>query len=495
MEEGTGSGRCGGTRVDDVASPGSFRPASPFPVLDMIELWRFFRRRRPLLLYGVGLAAVSSFGQTFFISLFVPSFLEAFPLTPASFGVLYAVATLTGALLLPVTARWIDRIPLSGYTGAVLGTLALSALLVAGSQTAWMLGLGLLGLRLAGQGLSSHASLTVMARYFSKERGKALSIANLGFPMGEAVLPLALAGFLAVAGWRLGWVVVAAVILGVVTPLALRLLRSTAVELDPRRLNMDGGTGRDAGMREAEVGQVPLGRSPTERDPAEEDQGRAVPRERRPVPSPRTPGEWSASRVLRDPRFWLLVPAALLPPFWATGLILYQTSLASAKGWSLPMLASAFVGFALARIIASLAIGGAIDRVSARRLFPAAVLPMGLGVALLAVADRPWVAFAYLALLGTTVGLSGTLKTALWAELYGIRHLGAIKSMEGTLMVVSTAAAPLLVGWALEDPGRLLPLLWTCVGSVVGGFLIAGLGLADGWGPPPGARGPPLSTP
>jgi MFS family permease len=419
----------------------------------MIELWRFFQRRRPLLLYGIGLAAVSSFGQTFFISLFVPSFLEAFPLTSASFGVLYAVATLTGALLLPVTGRWIDRIPLPGYTGAVLGTLALSALLVAGSRTVWMLGLGILGLRLAGQGLSSHAALTVMARYFSRERGRALSIATLGFPLGEAVLPLALAGLLAAAGWRTGWVVVAVVVLGVVFPLVLRLLRSAGVEMDPRRIEAGGGFHPDSGREEG--------------------------KEERPREPPPTSGEWSTGRVLRDPRFWLVVPAALLPPFWATGLILYQTTLASAKGWSLPVLASAFVGFALARIIASLGIGGGIDRYSARRLFPAAVLPMGLGAILLAVADGPWVAFAYLALLGTTVGLSGTVKTALWAELYGIRHLGAIKSMEGTLMVVSTAAAPLVVGWALEDPERLLPLLWACVASVIGGFLLAALGLGD----------------
>lgn len=448
----------------------------------MTELWRFFQRRRPLLLYGVGLAAVSSFGQTFFISLFVPSFLEAFPLTPASFGILYALATLTGALLLPLTARWIDRIPLSGYTGAVLGTLALSALLVAGSGTVWMLGLGLLGLRLSGQGLSSHAGLTVMARYFSKERGKALSIATLGFPLGEAVLPLALAGFLAVAGWRLGWVVVAAVVLGVALPLILRLLRSAAVELDPLRLNVDGGMDPDAGTGKAEAGHAHTDRARTGEASPGRHQGPVGPGARTPVGQPSTSGEWSASRVLRDRRFWLLVPAALLPPFWATGLILYQTSLASAKGWSLPMLASAFVGFALARIITSLAIGGGIDRYSARRLFPAAVLPMGLGVALLAMADGPWVAFAYLALLGATVGLSGTLKTALWAELYGIRHLGAIKSMEGTLMVVSTAAAPLVVGWALEDPGRLLPLLWSCVGTVVGGFLMARVGLAESRG-------------
>lgn len=453
----------------------------------MIELWRFLQSRRPLLLYGVGLTAVSSFGQTFFISLFVPSFLEAFGLTPGSFGTLYATATLVGALLLPAMGRWIDRIPLPGYTIAVLGTLAFSALLVAASGSVWMLGLGLLGLRLSGQGLASHAGLTAMARYFSTERGKALSVVSLGFSLGEATLPMAVAGFLAVGGWRMGWVVVAGVVLGVALPLSLRFLRAADVDLDPLRssavprpeLAMKGGTSHPGPPQSGATGRrIPPAHS-----------GADV--------------EWTASRVLRDPHFWLLAPAALLPPFWATGLILYQTSLGSAKGWSLPLLASAFVGFALARIVASLAIGSGIDRFSARSLFPSAVLPMGMGVALLALVDERWGAFAYLALLGTTVGMSGTLKTALWAELYGIRHLGAIKSMEATLMVMSTAAAPLVVGWALEDPSRLSPLLWGCVASVAAGFLLAVLGrdgggedIGEGGGPegddPGGRRAGPL---
>ena len=45
-------------------------------------------------------------------------------------------------------------------------------------------------LRQFGQGLMSHAALTSMARHFERDCGKAISIANLGFPTGQAAFPI-----------------------------------------------------------------------------------------------------------------------------------------------------------------------------------------------------------------------------------------------------------------------------------------------------------------
>ena len=44
-------------------------------------------------------------------------------------------------------------------------------------------------LRLFGQGLMPHASMTSMTRYYSYDRGKAISISSLGLPLGEIALP------------------------------------------------------------------------------------------------------------------------------------------------------------------------------------------------------------------------------------------------------------------------------------------------------------------
>ena len=51
------------------------------------------RSNQSLIGFGVLTAFSTSFGQTFFISLFVPQFLQSFGLGEATFGILYAVAT------------------------------------------------------------------------------------------------------------------------------------------------------------------------------------------------------------------------------------------------------------------------------------------------------------------------------------------------------------------------------------------------------------------
>ncbi|MFW6348136.1 MAG: hypothetical protein ACOC2C_05960 [Cyclonatronaceae bacterium] len=52
--------------------------------------------------------------------------------------------------------------------------------------------------------------------------------------------------------------------------------------------------------------------------------------------------------------------------------------------------------------------------------------------------------------MGTTEGISVNTKTALFAELYGIEHLGAIRSALVALMVLSTSVAPVLFGNLLD---------------------------------------------
>lgn len=407
----------------------------------MKAYWHFFQRESSLLTYGLLLALLSSVGQTFLVSLFVPSFLRDFSLSGAGFGALYSGATLAGAFLLPWAGAWLDRIPLHRFTLGVVALLSVSAAVVAGAGQVAVLGAGLVGIRLAGQGLSSHTALTAMARYYERARGRAVSVSSLGYPLGEATLPLLVTGAIAVVGWRLTWLGLAVVAALVFAPLLVWLLRRSGIELDPRRL--DEGRRGDA--------------SGDGSDP----------------PPDTGPTDWRRREVLGDVRFWSVLPAALLTPFWATGLFLYQTTIAELKGWSLSLMASAFVAFALSRVLFTLLAGGGVDRISARRLFPFCVLPLGAGMALLLFLDGAWTPYAFMALLGVTMGASGSLQTALWAELYGIRYLGAIKSMMTSLMVVSTAAAPVLVGLALEDAGHLDGLLAAGVASVVLATLLA----------------------
>lgn len=429
--------------------------------------WQFFRREAPLLTYGVLLTLLSSVGQTFLVSLFVPDFLATFSLTEGSFGLLYSGATLTSGLLLPWVGKLMDRKHLGRFTLGVVALLAGSAFVMAGAWHVAVLGAALLGIRLGGQGLSSHTALTAMARYYRTARGKALSISNLGFSLGEAVLPVLLTGAIAWIGWRWTWVGLGtAVVLS--APLLVGLLRSSGVELDPREAIRGG---REGGDRRLEATGDGAG-TPSDGE-ASPSAGRRGARGRADAP------QHTRKDVVADPTFWALVPAALLPAFWLTGFFLYQTSIAEAKGWSGALMASAFISFAVVRTGFILGTGEWVDRLSGRRLFPFTVVPMGVGVGLLWALDGGWVAYAFMALLGVTSGMNGSVKTALWAELYGTEHLGAIKSMLASLMVISTSAAPPVVGFTMQG-GGLAVLLGAGVATVVVSALLALRALSGG---------------
>ncbi|NIT61761.1 MAG: MFS transporter, partial [Aliifodinibius sp.] len=61
-----------------------------------------------------------------------------------------------------------------------------------------------------------------------------------------------------------------------------------------------------------------------------------------------------------------------------------------------------------------------------------------------------WSAFAYMLLIGVTMGMGSNIKSALWAELYGTDIIGTIRSVFSSLMVLSTALCPFLMGWAID---------------------------------------------
>jgi MFS family permease len=363
--------------------------------MSYIEL---LRGHRGLLSFGLLTAFASSFGQTFFISLFLPGFMTAFGLNTATVGLLYSVATLGSALLLPALGGRIDTASLRKYTVWVVVMLAAAALSVAFAPHYLLLGLGLLGLRLLGQGLLGHISQTVMAREFGAARGKALGVAGLGYPLGEALLPIGFAVLMRFVEWRTAWILVAVFLVGVVLPVTLRLLRNSAPA---------------AAVKSKEKGS-------------------------------------GFKFMLRDARLVFLMPAILVAPFAITGLFLYQTVIAQSKGWAPEWIAAAFVVFAIARAGSSVVVGPWIDRLTALRLLPAYALPLGLGALLLAVVERPWIAFPYLSLVGVTAGFHGSVVAAVWAELYGPENVGRARSMASSLAVFSTAACPALMGWMFQ---------------------------------------------
>ena len=144
---------------------------------------QLFKANTRILGFGILLVFFSSFGQTFVVSLYIPWFMDAFQISSSFFSGMYAVATVLSALTLIFIGKIIDQVSLRSFTLFVILGMLLAVLLAGLSVHLLMLFLSVYLLRFFGQGLLSHTAMTTMARYFSKARGKALSVAYLGFPI------------------------------------------------------------------------------------------------------------------------------------------------------------------------------------------------------------------------------------------------------------------------------------------------------------------------
>jgi MFS family permease len=367
-----------------------------------------------LLAFGFAMTFSSSFGQTYFIALFGGEIRADLGLSHGGFGAVYSAATLTSALLLLKTGGLIDRMDLRRFSYLVIFALAFGGLLLASSASLPMLFLAMLTLRHAGQGLMGMAGATAMVRYLPHERGKANALSGIGYSVSEAILPSAVVGLLAVLSWRESWVFWSLLLAVVLPYLVHRLLQ-----------------GHDRRHGEYLEG---LARHPDDANGT----GGIVQR------------QWTRDEVIRDPVFYLFMPALLAQPMLFTGFMFHQVHLVEAKGWSLVIWGSLYTLYAITSSLMKLFTGLLVDRFGAIRLVPFVCLPMGLGLLILASADGLWVAVAFMVLLGITVGSYATLSSPFFAEKYGTLHMGAIKSVTTSAMVFSSAIAPVLMGWLID---------------------------------------------
>jgi len=366
----------------------------------------FLYTNRRFLGFGLACTIASNFGQTFFIALFGGHIRVDFGLSHAEFGALYSTATLISAAVILWAGRLIDRVDLRLYASVIIVGLALAAAGMAVAQTLITLGIALVGLRLFGQGLLRHTAVVSQARYFTHARGRAMSIVGLGFPIAEATFPALLLMILSVLNWREAWGWMALYIAIIHLPLVLWLLKGH-------------------GERHQDL-QDRL---------ATEDESLAA---------------LTSRSIATDWRFQLIVPASLMGPFMMTGLFFHQLAIAEAKGWSVELIAASFPAFAAAALVSSLVTGSLVDRFGPGRVLPFFVWPQVMALAVIATTNDPFSVPLYLALGGLTTGASTVLISAAWAETFGVRHLGKVRSLTSSLAVLSTAISPVWAGELLD---------------------------------------------
>ena len=361
-------------------------------------------------------------GQTFFISLFVARMTERMGWADNTFAGIYSAVTLVAAFVLPVIGTQVDRHRVRYVSTAAAGCLLVGTALLAFSRETALLVAGLFVVRLGGQGVLPLIGSTTIGRYFDRRRGRALALSIIGVSAGEVMLPPLVTQVMGAYGYATVWLLAGCAVALVFLPLAWLLVRR-----------------HDDFQKATTVAESRLRRDP---EAAGVD-------------------SWSRGDVLRDRRFQLVLPIVLFIPFVFTGLVFNQSVIAEARGYTAETMAYGISTYGLVRVVFLLFGGDLIDRIGPTTLLRFVLLPAVAGLLVLLLVEDHWAVPVFFGLMAVSGGTDSVNTPALWAERYGPRYLGSIKSTVRLFVVVSSAAAPILFSYGLgwSQRGWLLVLV------------------------------------
>lgn len=242
----------------------------------------------------------------------------------AAWGGIYSLGTTASAVVM-IWAGVLTDIFRTRILGVIVFFgLALAAVAMAGLHSAVYLPFVIFALRFFGQGMCSHLAVVAMSRWFVANRGRALSLATLGFSFGEAVLPIVFVFLMGYVAWHNLWLV-SALLLLFAAPLLWWLLKE---ERTPQALAQENIS---PGMN-----------------------GR----------------HWTRRQALSHPLFWFMVPALLGPSAFGTAFFFHQVHYSEIKGWDHIAFVSLLPVYTAGGVLAMLVSGWALDKFGTARLIP-----------------------------------------------------------------------------------------------------------------------------
>ena len=358
-----------------------------------------------VILFGFIFTFFSSFGQSYFLGLFNSSIREALSITHGQFGSIYASATLCSSLLLIWVGKKIDDVNIFKFAFFVTILLSFACFFFSKVSSIFLLFIAIFLMRFSGQGMMSHTASTTISRYFTRTRGRALSISWFGLSSAEFIMPVLMVYLLTIIDWQNLWLIFSITVL-IVLPIASFLLI--------KNLNLDSRETNDENIKDIEIKQ------------------------------------WKRREVIKDYRFYIISLNMLAMPWIFTGFAVFQSFVQTSKGWGPYVIAQSFMSYSILSVLTLFLSGFLIDKFTSRKLLIYMNIPLLLSVIVLFFFDTPITAFVFLGLVGISNGFANILGSSTWAELYGVKYLGSIKALTTALMVFATAFGTALFGFLID---------------------------------------------
>ncbi|MEZ7833617.1 MAG: MFS transporter, partial [Candidatus Pelagibacter bacterium] len=342
---------------------------------------------------------------SYFLGLFNSSIRDALSITHGQFGTIYASATLCSSLLLIWVGKKIDDVNIFKFALFVIILLSFACFFFSKVSSVFLLFIAIFLMRFSGQGMMSHTASTTISRYFTRTRGRALSISWFGLSSAEFIMPILMVYLLTIIDWQNLWLIFSITVL---------IILPTASFLLIKNLNLDSREASDENIKEVEIKQ------------------------------------WSRREVIKDYRFYIISLNMLAMPWIFTGFAVFQSFVQTSKGWGPYVIAQSFMSYSILSVLTLFLSGFLIDKFTSRKLLIYMNIPLLFSVVVLYFFDTPITAFLFLGLVGISNGFANILGSSTWAELYGVKYLGSIKALTTALMVFATAFGTALFGLLID---------------------------------------------
>lgn len=346
-------------------------------------------------------------GQTYTFSVFIDPMIEELGWARSHFTAMYAAGSLTGAVLIILVGRLLDRYGTRRVLAGVVVLFGLAAIWMSSVDTTRDLYLGVAAMRTLGQGAMTMAPTTLVALWFVRNRGRATSIATMGGAVSATVFPIIGHALISQFGWRDAWIGLALVIWGLMLLPALLLVRRSPES----------------------VGQRPDG---VKADGPSLHQ-----------PAPLTAADGFTLREAMSCRaFWFLLVAGASFSLIGTALTFHNISLMDGKGIDGVAAAGVLSVMAISSFGSNLLAGVLNDRYPNRYVLAAAQALLIAAMLFSFLVTGTALAIVYGVLLGAGMGIGMNTITVIWPNYFGRRHIGSIRGLAMTSTMAFAALGP-----------------------------------------------------
>ncbi|MFD2924755.1 MFS transporter [Halobacillus naozhouensis] len=293
-----------------------------------------------------------------------------------------------------------------------------------------MMFIGFFMLRLFGQGSLTLIPNTLVPQWFIGKRGRALSVMAIGGFASSALLPPLNTWMIDMFGWRTTWTTWGISLLVVFVPLAFIFVRN-----QPK-----------------DIGEVPDGTPKRAVQDGEEHLNVEI-----------NEKSWTLKEAMNTRAFWMILFCVSVPALVNTGVTFHLVSIAEGKGLSDSVAALVLSMMALIGFPVTFLVGYLVDRVSVHYVL--AIRFVGhIAILLILLQVNSWtMAMLYGVVWGVVNGFERIVLSIVWPNYFGREHLGSIKGVAQTVMVLGSAFGPLPFGLFYDWFGGYQEILWVMI--------------------------------